>query len=171
MALLAVQPDVRAARQNPPVPAVDAPPPFDQWLENLIREAHERGYSDTLVDQTPRPRRCRASSRTTALRPSSSSDSTGTIVHASMRGSCSRDARWPASTADCCRASKENTRFSDDSSSPSGDRNALRPREGQYARLPGAGHAGGSRAAPISFAVSCSTRSRWCRGDTSMPRA
>ena len=25
----------------------------------------------------------------------------------SMRGSCSRDARWPASTADCCRASKE----------------------------------------------------------------
>ena len=52
VALLAVQPDVRAARQNPPAPAVDAPPPFDQWLENLIREAHERGYSDTLVDQT-----------------------------------------------------------------------------------------------------------------------
>ena len=52
MALLAVQPDVRAARQNPLAPAVDAPPPFDQWLENLIQEAHERGYSDTLVDQT-----------------------------------------------------------------------------------------------------------------------
>src|SRR5262245_33307510 len=51
VALLAVQPDVRAARQNPPAPGVDAAPSFDQWLENLIREAHERGYSDTLVDQ------------------------------------------------------------------------------------------------------------------------
>ena len=51
-AFLAVQPDVRASRQNAPAPGADAPPPFDQWLENLIEEAHDRGYSETLVDQT-----------------------------------------------------------------------------------------------------------------------
>ena len=51
-ALLAVQPDVRASRQNAPALGADAPTPFDQWLENLIQEAHDRGYSETLVDQT-----------------------------------------------------------------------------------------------------------------------
>jgi membrane-bound lytic murein transglycosylase B len=50
--LLAVQADIRASRQTGPTAGVDASPPFDQWLENLIAEAHGRGYSDELVAQT-----------------------------------------------------------------------------------------------------------------------
>lgn len=30
-------------------PVTDAPPPFAQWLQGLMAEARERGYSDTLV--------------------------------------------------------------------------------------------------------------------------
>ncbi|MGH9253600.1 MAG: lytic murein transglycosylase [Vicinamibacterales bacterium] len=40
------------ARQDLPAPPVDAPPPFDRWLEALIQEAHGRGYDTALVDQT-----------------------------------------------------------------------------------------------------------------------
>jgi membrane-bound lytic murein transglycosylase B len=52
LALLTVQPDIRASQQNGPTVGVEASPPFDQWLENLIQEAHNRGYSDELVGQT-----------------------------------------------------------------------------------------------------------------------
>jgi membrane-bound lytic murein transglycosylase B len=34
--------------QDPPV---DQPPPFDQWLQALMAEARERGYSDELIHQ------------------------------------------------------------------------------------------------------------------------
>src|SRR5690349_14727098 len=36
--------------QAPPDPPVD-PPPFDQWLQALMTEARERGYSDDLIQQ------------------------------------------------------------------------------------------------------------------------
>jgi membrane-bound lytic murein transglycosylase B len=32
-------------------PAVDQPPPFDEWLQALMAEARERGYSDQLIQQ------------------------------------------------------------------------------------------------------------------------
>ena len=35
--------------QAPPQP--DSPPPFDDWLQALMAEARERGYSDTLIQQ------------------------------------------------------------------------------------------------------------------------
>ena len=30
----------------------DPPRPFDQWLQELVAEAHDRGYSPQLIDQT-----------------------------------------------------------------------------------------------------------------------
>jgi membrane-bound lytic murein transglycosylase B len=33
-------------------PVSDTPPPFDDWLQALIAEARERGYSPNLVDET-----------------------------------------------------------------------------------------------------------------------
>jgi membrane-bound lytic murein transglycosylase B len=35
----------------PAVPALE-PPPFDAWLSELVLEAHTRGFSDTLIDET-----------------------------------------------------------------------------------------------------------------------
>jgi len=52
LTLLALQQLPAAAQQNLPAPAVDAPPPFDRWLQELIDEARQRGYSPSLVDQT-----------------------------------------------------------------------------------------------------------------------
>jgi membrane-bound lytic murein transglycosylase B len=31
---------------------VDAPKPFEEWLQELIAEAHERGYTPSVIDQT-----------------------------------------------------------------------------------------------------------------------
>jgi peptidoglycan lytic transglycosylase B len=36
----------------PQEPIADTSRPFDEWLQDLIAEAHDRGYSDTLVEQT-----------------------------------------------------------------------------------------------------------------------
>src|SRR5688572_19066988 len=36
--------------QAPQEPIAE-PPPFDEWLQALMAEARERGYSDTLVEQ------------------------------------------------------------------------------------------------------------------------
>jgi membrane-bound lytic murein transglycosylase B len=52
LTLLALQQLPAAAQQNPSVAGVDEPPPFDRWLEELIDEARQRGYSASLVDQT-----------------------------------------------------------------------------------------------------------------------
>ena len=127
-----------------PAPALDAPPPFDQWLENLIREAHERGYSDTLVDQTldrpqaaaarhpERPRSGRARRR---IRPVLS------CTHQrAVRAAGTRDG--PPQQRTALERRKEIRGSATIRPRHLGDRNALRPREGQYARLPGAGHAG-----------------------------
>jgi membrane-bound lytic murein transglycosylase B len=37
--------------QAPQEPVSETPPPFDEWLQALMAEARERGYSDTLVEQ------------------------------------------------------------------------------------------------------------------------
>jgi membrane-bound lytic murein transglycosylase B len=50
--LTAPQTPAGAMPQTGSPPPVEAPQPFDAWLEGLIREAHERGYSTQLVDQT-----------------------------------------------------------------------------------------------------------------------
>jgi peptidoglycan lytic transglycosylase B len=51
-AVVAARESPGAAPQSQPAPPVNDPPPFDLWLENLITEAHDRGFSDTLVEQT-----------------------------------------------------------------------------------------------------------------------
>ena len=38
--------------QNPPQDPVPAPPPFSDWLVSLRQEARDRGFSDTLLNQT-----------------------------------------------------------------------------------------------------------------------
>ncbi|HEV2666008.1 MAG TPA: lytic murein transglycosylase, partial [Blastocatellia bacterium] len=50
--VVAAQESPRAAPQSQSAPAVNDPPPFDLWLENLMTEAHDRGYSANLVEQT-----------------------------------------------------------------------------------------------------------------------
>jgi peptidoglycan lytic transglycosylase B len=40
-----------ALSQTPQEPVVDQPPPFGEWLQALMAEAHERGYSDALIEQ------------------------------------------------------------------------------------------------------------------------
>jgi membrane-bound lytic murein transglycosylase B len=40
-----------ALLQAPQEPIVEQPPPFDEWLQALMAEARDRGYSDTLVEQ------------------------------------------------------------------------------------------------------------------------
>jgi membrane-bound lytic murein transglycosylase B len=37
--------------QAPQEPVGEPPPPFDQWLQELMAEARSRGYSETLVEQ------------------------------------------------------------------------------------------------------------------------
>ena len=37
--------------QAPQQPIVEQPPPFDEWLQALMAEARERGYSDALIQQ------------------------------------------------------------------------------------------------------------------------
>src|SRR5687767_1313814 len=37
--------------QAPQEPTVEQPPPFDEWLQALMAEARDRGYSDALVEQ------------------------------------------------------------------------------------------------------------------------
>lgn len=49
---IALQQPVAVARQNATPTAVEEPPPFDQWLHDLIDEAQNRGYSENLIDQT-----------------------------------------------------------------------------------------------------------------------
>ncbi|MBI4888614.1 MAG: lytic murein transglycosylase [Acidobacteria bacterium] len=49
---LALAATLVAPPQDLPVEAVKAPRPFDQWLEELIEEARDRGYSDRIVGQT-----------------------------------------------------------------------------------------------------------------------
>jgi membrane-bound lytic murein transglycosylase B len=39
-------------RQNASGSTLEATQPFDQWLNDLIDEAHDRGYDDTLVGET-----------------------------------------------------------------------------------------------------------------------
>ena len=51
-AAIAAQEAPRAAGQSQSAPPVNDAPPFDLWLENLITEAHDRGYGDKLVEQT-----------------------------------------------------------------------------------------------------------------------
>ena len=50
--LLAAQHVAGLAQQASPAQAVEAPQPFDQWLEELIDEAQDRGYNRKVVDQT-----------------------------------------------------------------------------------------------------------------------
>ena len=81
-----------------PRPPSDAPPPFDQWLEELIDEARQRGYSDVArrpdarrpdaaaAGHPERPRAGRARRRIRSLLP----------WHASTHASSSRDATWRA---------------------------------------------------------------------------
>jgi membrane-bound lytic murein transglycosylase B len=40
-----------ALSQTPQEPIADRPPPFDEWLQALMAEARDRGYSDALVEQ------------------------------------------------------------------------------------------------------------------------
>jgi membrane-bound lytic murein transglycosylase B len=40
-----------ALLQAPQEPVNQEPPPFDEWLQALMAEARDRGYSDTLVEQ------------------------------------------------------------------------------------------------------------------------
>jgi membrane-bound lytic murein transglycosylase B len=51
-AFAAQQHSAAEGRQNASAPPADATQPFDEWLDDLIAEAHERGYKDTLVDET-----------------------------------------------------------------------------------------------------------------------
>jgi membrane-bound lytic murein transglycosylase B len=39
-------------QQTPPSVPEAAPPPFEQWLQALIDEARERGYTDELINST-----------------------------------------------------------------------------------------------------------------------
>ena len=48
----APQETVLAPAAAPPDVSVDVPQNFDEWLAGLIKEAHERGYSDDLVTET-----------------------------------------------------------------------------------------------------------------------
>ena len=83
---IALQQPAAIARQNATPAAVEEPPPFDQWLHDLIDEAQNRGYSENLIDQTLAGlSRCPGSSRTTAHRRSSSSASIGTTADESRR--------------------------------------------------------------------------------------
>ena len=53
IAALAAQPHPAAGgQQNASASTVEAAQPFDEWLDDLIEEAHNRGYSGALVDQT-----------------------------------------------------------------------------------------------------------------------
>jgi len=40
-----------ALSQAPQEPGVNRPPPFDEWLQALMAEARDRGYSDALIEQ------------------------------------------------------------------------------------------------------------------------
>jgi membrane-bound lytic murein transglycosylase B len=51
------EPGVPAAQTGPsapsvPPPAAPEPPPFDDWLSDLVVEAQARGFSDKLIDDT-----------------------------------------------------------------------------------------------------------------------
>ena len=145
VALLAVQPDVRALRQNAPSASPSTPrTPFDEWLKNLIQEAHDRGYSETLVDQTlaglkPLPRVIQNDRAQAEL-----------VVGFDRYYRARINARFVQQGREMARGSQRSAleRRKEIRGSATirprhlGDRNALRPREGQYARLPGAGHAG-----------------------------
>ena len=39
-------------QQTPPSAPEVPTPPFEQWLQALIGEAHERGYTDELINAT-----------------------------------------------------------------------------------------------------------------------
>ena len=38
--------------QQPADPPLPPPPPFEEWREELLEEARDRGYSDSLLKQT-----------------------------------------------------------------------------------------------------------------------
>jgi membrane-bound lytic murein transglycosylase B len=53
LAALLLTTPILAQQEAPPAPTdVNAPVPFDVWLEGVTAEARERGFSDTLVDST-----------------------------------------------------------------------------------------------------------------------
>jgi membrane-bound lytic murein transglycosylase B len=83
--LFAATPSHPAAQSAAPAPGVaeppaaqdvivDAPEPFDQWLARLIQEARDRGFSQSLIDQTlvglqPLPRVIQADRSQAELNP------------------------------------------------------------------------------------------------------
>ena len=51
VAVLMILPEGTRAQNQPPE-TLPAPPPFADWLVALRQEARDRGFSDTLLDQT-----------------------------------------------------------------------------------------------------------------------